>query len=286
MKRVYHIVLTILAAFPVTAAQAAPKESVELRKIVVLTVMAEAASANISLVSDRLAQDTGNQVLQNLTWNADYTDRDWVYRAYGRTGDKSFNITINGYLWSEEDNIRLTYAGTGQIGEETFRVNGQANWPFDKVRQDYGTMDFKQVAKFGQHSFWGWVLGAEVIVGGTIGASGAVAGSSVITAGAAFPAALAIGAAGGTAGIYACVGFSNAVKILLKADNPVPQPLAPPRPEMPNKGDVLSPSEGKIYTAVTDNTITSVGIDDLYFLTGQYNDKYHEAKGGISMMKR
>jgi hypothetical protein len=57
-------------------------------------------------------------------------------------------------------------------------------------------MDFHLVTKFGDHSYWGWMLGAEIVVGGTVGGAGAVATATIATSSAAVAASPWIALAG------------------------------------------------------------------------------------------
>ena len=186
---------------------------------------------------------------------------------------------MTGYLWGQdEEGWLITYSGLGSVGDDEIRIHGQANWPYDEEVADYRGVDFQHVMKFGTDSFWGWVLGAETIVGGTIGAGAAVAGSAVATGGVAVGAAAWIAAGGAVAGSSALIGVSAAAHTLLESNEPVPSPPAPDRPPPPATGEQLVPSDGTIFTALShDGAIIASGPDGTHILRGGF--KWDEVRG-------
>ena len=147
--------------------------STELRKAANLTTIVEAALSAVSLIQDR---NIGR--FEALSWSADYSERDWVFRAKGSIDGKDVTLTMVGYLWGQdEESWNISYAGQGSLGDEAILISGQADWHFDIEVSGYRHMDFRQVMKFGDNSYWGWVIGAEFIGGGVIGAGAAIAGT-------------------------------------------------------------------------------------------------------------
>lgn len=134
-------------------------------------------------------------------------------------------------------------------------------------------MNFRHVSKFGNHSFWGWVLGAEIIVGGTVGGVvGSPGGPIGVVGGAVMTAA-------------ALIGVSSGVKDLLQSDEPGPPPTAPVRPAPPAEGERLFPSAGKIYTAVSRSEsggkVAGSSVDGAYVLVGEFDHKEGRAMGSV-----
>jgi hypothetical protein len=206
--------------------------------------MAEAAVASSALIQDH----SGGSATQDVSWSLKYSERDWTFEAKGA----ELEFLITGYLWGQDDESwMINYSGLGSVDGEPLRIYGQADWEFDKEASDYRHINFRQVMKFGEHTFWGWVLGTETIVGGTIGAGGALAGAAVATGGVALGAAPWIAAAGAVSGLSALVGTSLAAKSLLDSNEPPPPPPTPQAPAPPAAGSKLVPSEGTILTAVS-----------------------------------
>ncbi len=56
--------------------------------------------------------------------------------------------------------------GDWAAGDEQIHDHGRTIWP----RGSSSDYEFQHVMEFGSHSLWGWMKGAEIVVGGTIGA--------------------------------------------------------------------------------------------------------------------
>ena len=276
MKRNFFVLAVAFVFFAFTTHSV--YASAELRKGANLTTIVEAALSAASLIQDR---NIGS--LETLSWSADYSERDWVFRANGSIDGKDVTLTMVGYLWGQDkESWNISYTGLGKLGEEAILISGQADWHFDIEVSDYRYMDFRQVMKFGDNSFWGWVLGAETIGGGIIGAGAAVAGSAIATGGVAVGAAPWIAAGGFAAGAASLIGASAAAKSLLESDNPTPRPLAPERRSPPKAGEKLFPTKGIIYTAVSgDGRIKGSGPDGIFVLSGKYEATKGTANGTI-----
>lgn len=246
--------LLLAATLSPLQAQEVPR----LREMVILTTISEAVLATHSLVQ---ARAEGN--FEILSWNATYTEREWLLEAQGKTSAQDFKLTMTGYLWGAEGTSwTVAFSGLGRLGEEAVQIHGQAEWTYDPKLSDYRDMDFRQVAKFGSNTFWGWVLGSEIVIGGAIGATGGlVAGPAGSIGG-----AIVIGSA--------AVGLSSGAKYLLESDEPVDPPEPPKRPVPPKEGEDL---RADIMTAVFPNgEIQGTGLDGVT-LNGKFTkDGYAE----------
>lgn len=254
MKRnaaVTALVVSAVIYLPVTATA---QES--LSRAANLTAIAEAALSTASLVQDYLDIFDGG-VLEEIQWSATYTQRHWIFRASGNAGEQTFSFTMVGYLWGDEDqDWSITYTGLGQLREEPIFISGRSDWILNQedLSYSYTDMEFRHVVKFGESSYWGWVVGGEAILGGTIGAGGAIAGASLVTGGLALGAAAWIGSAGALTGATALISASDTAKSLisseeLESDGP---PDAPPLPERPllEPGVEFEPEEGITVIAI------------------------------------
>ncbi len=279
MARVLNAFVTaaVLLIFSGLPANASP----EVRKAANLMTMSEAVLATITLVSQRF-----DVKIEKLSWSANFSERQWMARLNGNINQKDSQMTITGYGWGgDEETLFVNYSGTGTVGGESLLIHGTAKWIYDKEASDYQRMDFQQVTKIGQNSFWGWVLGAEIIVGGAGGAFVAVAGSTAATGGLALGAAPWIAAGGAAGGVATLITISVGAQSLLETDMPPPAPPKPKRPTPPKKGDTISPKEGNIIIAIsTKNTISGSAVDGVHFLSGMYLFEEGVAQGTISVV--
>jgi hypothetical protein len=237
------------------AAYASP----EFRKAANLMTTSEAALATMAIVSQRF--DTR---IEELSWSVEFAEREWVAQLRGNVNNKESQITITGYVWGgDNETLSINYSGLGNVGGEPLLINGTAKWLYNNEAQDYQGMDFQQVTKIGQNSFWGWVVGAEIIVGGTAGGVVAVGVAATL------------------------VTISTGAKDLLASDTAPPPPAMPARPNPPKEGDTLSPREGEILVALsTESTISGTAVDGVHVLTGSYSIEKGSAQGSINAIKQ
>jgi hypothetical protein len=250
--------ITIFHASIFPAGAQAPKDA---QINAVRLTIAETVLATNTQLSDHVGSP-----IKEMSWSADLNDRSWSLKMKGFAGKGQVEIGMTGFLWGgETDDWIVTYSGGGQIAGEPIQINGKLDWPFDKATSDRLRTNFKQVAKFGEHSVWAWVVGTEVIVGATIGGIGGIAVSA-----AAPPLTIAIGLAGaiGTAG--AAVTVSNAVRTAIESDKPTSPPAPPPAPN-PGKEERLTPKDGMLYAAVSkEGQVLGSGPDAVYRLIGTF----------------
>jgi hypothetical protein len=246
----------------------AAESSPDTQKAANLTTMTEATLATVTLVQDRSGGKFGE-----MSWSATFSERDWVLTAAGKINDEPFGFTISGYRWGgDKEDWLVNFAGLGGVQKERLSINGKSIWRYDEKLSDHVAMDFQQVAKFGEHSIWGWVVGSEILIGGTIGAGSAIATAGLATGGVALGASIWIGAGGYAFGSAAMIGVSAGVKELLKSDSPPPAPVPPERPKAPNNGVKLVPEKGTIYTAIArDGTILASSLDGVFIVSGKYD---------------
>jgi hypothetical protein len=275
------VILLLMVLSGSNALEAAEAKQ-NVQKGAVLTTMTEAIVAAASLIGDR----SGMQ-FASVSWFGTYSERDWALRLQGKlTNGEAFGFGMSGYLWGEDkEDWLVTYAGLGDLGKESIRINGKAVWQYDASISDHVAMNFEQNIKFGEHSTWGWVLGAEIIFGGSIGAGAAIATAGLATGGVALGASVWIGAGGFATGATALVCASDAAKNLIEADTPPPAPPSPKRPPIPKNGEKLFPQKGAIYTAVSrDGTILGSGPDGVLVISGSFDGT--TASGTISPRKQ
>lgn len=234
----------------------------EVRRAAVLASAAEAALSTASYVQDRNAEKPAK-----ASWSINFTERNFVLNvkdAYGAS------YTMTGFLWGgDKEDWLVTYSGTGSSGKEPMFINGKAVWKYDPNLSDRSAMVFESVVKFGLNSVWGWTRGAELIVGGTIGAGAGGMG------GVAFgPVGVVVGGLGGAlAGAESAITISNVVRDeLIETKDPAP-PAAPKPPAVPQKQQELHPEDGTIIVAVSkEGQIVGSGPSKTMFLSGSFKD--------------
>ena len=255
--------------------------SPEVRKAAALTTATEAVLASIALVQDRIGfGDSGE-----FTWSMTYSERDWTLRLAGTIGERTVDLAFTGYVWGgDQESLVVAFSAVGALEADTSEsvtVHGRADWEFDSESSDYRNMNFREVAKFGENTIWGWVIGAEVLVGGTIGAGAAVVGTSAATGGAALGAAPWIAAGGFLGGSSALISASSAAKSMLESDEPVAAPSLPNRPQPPESGTELLPEPGTILTAVSgDGQVWGSGPNGVHVLKGSHKEAQAEGTVG------
>lgn len=244
----------LLVAFAGSAL--AQEQQQQIRKAAIVSVMIEAAIVSSVLFEDRL-----DSTLGELFWSGQFSDREWEMQAEGNIADTGITFSINGFLWGQpEEDWSVTYFGQGSLSEEPISVNGRAEWSFNSELGGHQNMDFHQVIKFGDNTWWGWVLGAELFVGGSIGATGGlVAGPAGSLGG-----AIIVGSA--------AVGISAGAKSLIESDDPVDPPRMPDRPARPIEGEVMLAGGDRIITVVSPDGFVSGSAFGRLILEGEWKD--------------
>jgi len=197
---------------------------------------------------------TSNIGGSGLTWAGSYGSSGWNYQGSGIFGGLPLAMNYSGTLSGDDgSDITVAFSGSGKLGSQPLLMNGTTKWSYDVATDDYLTMVFAQETKIGENSFWGWVVGAEFLIGAGAGViTGLVAGGAITlgTAGTGAPAGVVAGIkTGATVGGAATIGaatVSAAVKTTLAED---PQP-APAKPATPNTtSSILDPKhQGTVVT--------------------------------------
>ncbi len=236
----------------------------------VLTTLGDYTKANPDGISD----GTSRLGAAGLSWTGTFNDSGWTYSGSGALGGVPLSMQYSGTLsGSNGSDIIVSVFGNGLLGSMPLNMQGSTRWYYDSATDDYQAMDFSQLTKIGSNSLWGWVVGAEFLVGVSAGVvSGLVAGGAITigTAGAGAPAGLAAGLKTGlVVGGAATVGstaISAAVKTTLAEDQP-PAPVAANRPTL---ADPLKPSN--VGTIVTDDgKLHADDMSNAYRSTADYS---------------
>jgi hypothetical protein len=259
-----HFVFAVLIAL-IPASLVPAHASPEGRRAAVISTASEAVWATAALIKDRSGK------FEKAGWSINFSDRNWVLTADGYSGSGEFHFTVSGFLWGDEnDDWLVTYSGGGRIGNEPLNINGKALWKYDAKTSDHGAMEFYNATKFGENSVWGWVVGTELVVGGTVGYVGAVVAVNVATAGVGLPASIIIGVNGAIAGSVGVATLSTFVKDLINSEGTVPSSPAPaPSPAAPNNGP-LSPSKDEVVIAVSnkEGRVVAIGPEGSVVVSG------------------
>lgn len=242
--------------------------SSEKREIANLMTLSEAALATVALAVDRNEGTAGN-----LSWEAYFSQRSWEIEVSGILNYQSYSFNLVGYTWGlNQGDWQAHYSGYGRAADfEPIQINGRADWKFSENINRYSKMDFKHMVKFGRNSWWGWVVGSEVVAGAIVGGTaGAVAGSGAGLIGA-VPSA-AIGAVQGANG---AVTLSEHVRTITESEEPVDPPDPPQRPNMPAEGDNLERTEDSIIISVERHGRNISGsFGNSLVLAGSYEQGY------------
>ncbi len=218
--------------------------------------IAETVLATTSQLNDRVGSP-----IKDVSWTSQVGDRNWSLRMRGSSERGPIEIGFGGFLWGNEDeDWVVNYSGGGRIGGEPIQINGRMEWP----RAGRPTAIFNQAAKFGEHSTWGWIVGAEVTVGLTVGGTVAFLGTAAVP-----PAAFLIAIWGGATGATTAVTLSKIARETIEGEGPPQPPPAPPAPA-PKKDDKLTPQADVLYvTLAKDGSVTGNGPDPRCSLEGK-----------------
>jgi hypothetical protein len=259
MKNALLLTLAVAAAMPTLPLTAYAQLPAERPQAAVLLSMTESLLATATMVRTRMA-NLGP--IKEMKWSATYATRNWTVNLEGQGGP--LRITMTGFLWGNADTgWAANYAGIGQLGDEQIRDNGRTIWPLGGV-PSAAPYDFQQVMEFGSHSLWGWMIGTEIVVGGTAGAFAGIA--TPVTA-----------VAGAITGAASMIGVSDVVvSHFVNAPEPPPPPVPPARPAPPQAGAMLVANAERSYIVVQDGTINAAGPrqqdDTFYAVRGSYKE--------------
>lgn len=255
-------------------------QSDEIRIAANLTTIIEATVSSIALINDRAP----NSTVSDFAWSSSFNSSHWSFEGAGNINRDYLAFNMQGHLWGSGDNesFGVTYSGFGGLGEEAIYITGRTDWIYDPEVSDYTRMDFRQVTKFGDNSWWGYVVGGEVIFGGAIGAGSAIAGAAAATGGLALGVSAWIGAGGALAGSSALVSLSDTVQSLVETDEAPATPSPPARPPLPQPDEELLPRTGSTLTAIAqDGRMFGSGPDGIYALSGTFSLSDGTASGSI-----
>jgi hypothetical protein len=181
---------------------------------------------------------------------------------------------MTGFIWGNvKEDWLVTYSGGGQCGQDPISINGKALWKYDTQSSDQTALDFDNIVKVGQHSWWGWLKGAEIVVGGGFGFVGGVLVAP------APPAAIVVGIVGAIGTAAALVDLSNTAKELVVSDQPQAPKESPKAPPVPKQGDKILPRRDTIIIAISSETVTATA-DENISLSGSF--KGTEGTGFLS----
>lgn len=236
----------------------------------VLTTLGDYSVLNPDGITDGTANISGG----GISWTGSYSDSMWSYTGTGSFGGVPLSMSYSGALnGSDGSNINVTAVGTGYLGSKQLLMNGSTTWSYDTTTNDYHSMTFAQETKIGANSWWGWVVGAELVLGAGAGVvSGLVAGGAITlgTGGTGAPVGVAAGiktgAVVGAGATVATTAISAAVKTTLAED----QHPAPATPATPPTSILFNPSNQG--TLVTDNgNLYADDMSNLYRSAGSYS---------------
>ncbi|WP_306168659.1 hypothetical protein [Halomonas sp. MMSF_3323] len=253
----------------------------ELRKTANLMSASEAILSVVVVVSEKF-----DERVNDLAWSAEFSENEWQVEMNGLVQGKESNVVMSGDIWGGSGEPMLVeYTGKGRVGGEPVSLSGKAHWLYNEETEDYHEMDFSQLTKIGENSFWGWVAGAEIIGGGIIGAGASVAAATIATGGVALGAGAWIAAGGAAGTASALVSMSNTVKSMTEGDAPPSEPEMPERSEAPKAGDEISPQENLTLVALSeDNLVTGSAPDGIHVMSGRYYIDDGFAEGDISIL--
>lgn len=167
----------------------------------------------------------------------------------GQTWIPLMSVQIHGILFHNDEDLETSFVGNGAFGPEPIYISGRSAF-FDHSGHSYGRMDFSNMIKIGDNSWWGWIRGTELIVGGAIGAAG-----GVVATGATAGAAVVIGLGAALSGAASAVSISDVAAEYFNTGEDDP-PSLPATPSLP---DITS--ETLVANLVDDYIIVEASLD-------------------------
>ena len=273
-KRSAFFLMLPFAIYTGTANSAAILEEMTLHTMLESTASVFTTLGDYSVLNpDGITDGTANISGSGISWTGSYSNSGWTYTGTGSFGGTLLSMNYSGALsGSDGSDITVSIAGTGFLGSQPLFMNGSTQWFYDTATNDYLAMTFAQETKIGANSWWGWVVGTELILGVGAGVvSGLVAGGAITvgTGGSGAPVGVAAGVKAGVvvgaAATVATTAISAAVKTTLAED----QHAAALPPAKPSDSDLFSPlNQG---TLVADNgALYADDMNSLYRSTGSY----------------
>lgn len=279
MKRLFRISLIMFVIFFGRPLDVAAQASSSLRKTAIISTMSEAMLASMSQIRNR-----ADAALEKFEWTATFSESDWKLEAYGYASGREVKMTIFGFIWNEYGNtIVVNYSGGGGFADQAMRIYGRSDWLYDAKINDYRDMDFKQVIKFGDNSTWSWLVGSEILIGGTVGALAGAGATTIGTAGTAILAAPFVAVKAAMERAATLVTLSLVFEATKESNEPVPPPPSPARPEIPDGNSNLEPRDGYIIVALNpDGSIVGHGSDGKITMLGQFSTDKNSAGGYLT----
>jgi hypothetical protein len=166
----------------------------------------------------------------------------------------------------DNKNVEINFHGYGIWHLSPFEIHGVASFPFNEATKDFNDIQFDHLTGLGKNSLWGTIKAAEIIVGGSLAAAGAIIASSPTG-----PGAIVVGLAAAIAGAPAAVALSKDIKDFYQQSEPPPRSNKKPEPPKDLKPkQEIKPTEDNILLAVESNLRFSI-----------INNNFISAKGSI-----
>ncbi len=275
----YPIFGLVISAFSLVAASANAQDAPDLVRPVILNTINESILVEISMISKRY----DDAFIKQIEWHVVYSEKDFLVSMSGITDNgKEIKLSYNGITWNDDDKIRINFSGIGDVSGETLRLNGQSIYSMDSNKKDFINMDFTEVTKFGEHSFWDWFEGAEILGGGVLGGAIATGATDLATAGAAIIATPWTATYGFASGVSTALSISIYIQSHAQSEKPTAAPPKPNRPDLPQKGEPWSPGNNLLYTVMDREKLYGVKYGDkgqALILSGSYSGS--EAAGNL-----
>jgi hypothetical protein len=224
-----------------------------LKEVMNVMVLSEAFTSSIIALS---YSETYSKK-QKINWSGVLSESEWWVCVVSKLNNKKITGCYSGKLKGnpyEKEDIKVYFNGYGIWGSDPFEIKGIALLPYDKQNNDYIIMEVEQRTRLGKNSKWNWIKATELIVGGSIGATGATIATSLSG-----PGAIIFGIGGALGGGASAVAISDTIKEFFEQTDPPPKPiksLPPPKDIKP--GQKIQPTENRILLAVDSNLNFSV----------------------------
>lgn len=247
----------------------------------VILTAAEALLVTSADISERFEQG-----IEVVSFSLTPSPRAWTMQAQFTLGDgQRGTVNYNGYRWGQDNtDWSINYFASGNLIESPIMISGVALWVYNDELSTHGTMDFSQVTKVGENSWWHFTRGAELVLGGVAGAAAGIATAPAITP----LGGLAVGLTSGAAAANEFFTLSENVKKTIfgeDGEQPAPPEETPGTPSVPEVVGDLQPRIGRTVVVFSneDLRVEGHGPAENATLQGSYDPSENMLAGEVQI---
>lgn len=235
--------------------QAASQERPDEEKLSIILTATEALLVTTANISQQFEQG-----IEVVTFSLEPSERAWTMEAqYILDDGQKGTVNYHGYRWGQNNtDWTINYFANGNLTETPIMVSGMALWVYNDKLSTHGSMEFSQVTKVGENSWWHFTRGAELILGGVAGAAAGIATAPALTP----LGGLAVGLTSGATAANEFISLSENVEKTIfgkEGEQPSPPEGRVDTPSVPKVMGDLQPKNGRTVVIFSNEKLTVQG---------------------------